>query len=139
MSKRLLTLDLLKCFSNWMFWFCVWLAGLTLISCLLPWLLPCQPTQANRSSVACSSRQFTHPTLKLLHPTASLPMVDPLLLFTCWWMTYMHVVCGCVMMIIYSLVFITDCVKRPLLSIQFDWQVYSIDLELQIWGWCYQA
>lgn len=35
----------------------------------------------------------------------------------------MHVVysvCGCVMMIIYSLVFITDYVKRPLLSIQFD-------------------
>jgi len=29
-------------------------------------------------------------------------------------------VCGCVMLIIYSLVFIIDYVKRPLLSIQFD-------------------
>lgn len=88
--------------ESWMFWFCVWLAGLTPISCLLPWLLPCLPTRANHSSVACSSRQFTRPTLKLLHPIASLPMVDPLLFFTCWWMTYMHVVyyvCGSVMMI----------------------------------------
>lgn len=64
--------------------FVLWLAGLTPTSCLLLWLLPCRPTPANHSSVACSSPQFTRRTLKLHRLTASPPMVNLIGLFKCW-------------------------------------------------------